>query len=103
MAEPTNGELLKEIKAVHAVLEDHEARLKPLEQWKIAYDAADAAITKYKQEHQDLSVSMKTAPHTQSLLSDGVNKDFLKLVGSIVALLSAVVGVLYLIAQSLLQ
>lgn len=96
MAQITNNDLLKEVKAIHALLQDHEARLKPLEQWKIAYDAADAAISRYKQDHKEAASFMANKP---SVFSDGVNKDFVKVVLQFLAVIASLLGIFYLVLQ----
>lgn len=48
---PTNKDLLKEIKAINGNIAEHNQRISSLEAWKIAVDAATSAIDKYKQEH----------------------------------------------------
>lgn len=100
MAQITNNDLLKEVKAIHAILKDHETRLKPLEQWKIAYDAADAAITKYKQENMDVALSIASK---STAFSDGVNKDFVKVVLQFLAVITTLLGLLYLTLQYFLK
>lgn len=49
---PTNKDLLKEIKQINGNIANHHERIKTLEAWKIATDAAKSAIDQYKQEHR---------------------------------------------------
>lgn len=100
MAQITNNDLLKEVKAIHGILRDHEERLKPLEQWKIAYDAADAAITKYKQENVEATMRVASKP---TAFSDGINKDFARVVLQFLAVITALLGIVYLVLQYFLK
>ena len=92
MAGPTNSDIMREIKGINQTLIDHEGRIKPLEQFKIAYDAADAAITKYRSEH----------PETKANVVSGINKEFLKVIGQVVALFGSLLALLYLVVETML-
>jgi hypothetical protein len=98
MAGPSNTDLMREIKAMGKVqldqgktLVDHESRIRQWERFKIAYDAADAALAKYRQEHPEAKVST----------FNGINKDFVNIIIKFLGVISALLGLLYLIIQNL--
>lgn len=95
MASPSNTEVIREVKILGGRMDQFDSRLIPLEQWKIAYDAASAAIDKYKKDQQLLVPAGK---------ADGVNalnKDFLALVAKVVALLTSLTGIIYFLVQNI--
>lgn len=95
--QPSNGELLKEIKSVHTILQGHEDRLKELERWKIAYDAAMEAVKNYKQEHQEVT------RRADALFGGGVMKDFVNVVLKFLGLITTLLGILYLVVEQLVK
>lgn len=89
MANPTNNEILKEIRLIHKNMDSFDSRLRPLEQWKIAYDAADSAIAKYK---RDQNIEPPVSKGMAAL-----NKDFLKLIVQLVSILGTALTIVYLV------
>lgn len=96
----TNSDLMKEVRGIHKILEDHENRLRQWEQFKIAYDAADAAVAKYKQEHTEVA---RIAGKATGLFSEGINKDFVNIVLKFLGVVTSMLGILYLLVKSLVQ
>lgn len=91
MPNTTNADLMREIKRgqeadenLLAMFKDHESRIRPLENFVIAYDAALKAV-------QNIN-----PPRTGSL-----NKDFVNVVLKFIALLTIMVGLIYLIVSKL--
>lgn len=97
MVEPTNSEILKELKSIHISIDNQEARIENLERWKIAFDAADAAVSKYKQEHIDNRSTVNLAANSGGLMGSATNEQFLKILGSIIALLASIAAILFAI------
>lgn len=79
--QPTNQDLLKEIKAMSAIVSKIDGRVFLLETWKIATDAASAAVDKYKANENKTSDSW-------------INKELIKVLaialGAIVSLIALI-------------
>lgn len=50
--EPTNQDILKEIRTVQTTLQDYGSRLTNLETWRVSENAARSAVESYKKEHE---------------------------------------------------
>lgn len=96
--EPTNKELMTEIKEVSKAMRKLDERIIPLERWKIAFDAANAAIAEYKQQNENIAFATK---EKSAQVAMGINKDFVNVVLKFIALLASVVALGFLIIQTI--
>lgn len=77
----SNKDLLKEIKAINGNIVNHHERIKSLEAWKIATDAAETAIAKYKLDHPRRNGNGITLP-----------KEVIKILGYLAGAIAVLVG-----------
>lgn len=88
----SNADIFREVNQVKRdnsdmlnMIKDHEARIRPLENWKIAYEAAVKAL-------DGVSTPRPT---------NAINKEFVNIVTKFIALLTGMVGVIYLAISNL--
>lgn len=91
--EPSNTDIFRKVQDIekgqadmHTMVKDHENRLRPLENWKIAYEAAAKALE-----------GIHASPNNNT------NKDFSTFVVKVMGLMTAIVGLLYLMVQQLVK
>lgn len=89
--EPSNTDIFRKVQDIekgqgemHAMIKDHETRLRPLENWKIAYEAAAKALE-----------GIHTSP------ASNTNKDFTTFVIKVIGMMTGIVALLYLMVQQL--
>lgn len=89
--EPSNTDIFRKVQDIekgqgemHTMVKDHETRLRAVENFKVAYEAATKALE-----------GVKANP------GNSTNKDFVNFVLKVTGLMTAIVGFLYLMVQQL--
>lgn len=85
---PTNSDIYREILTIQGTMKKFEERLRPLEDWKVAYQAATEALDKAK-------IPQMTGQ------SGTLNAAFVKVVLKVLGYMTALVGLLYLMIDKL--
>lgn len=90
MGKPTNSDIYRKLSTVEQsqgsmlkMIEDHEARIRPLENWKIAYEAA-----------------VKALEGVPSRNLNSLNSDFVKVVLRFLTVITALLGIVLLLVQA---
>lgn len=94
--QPDLNAILKEVKSIHAILDDHENRITDVERWKIATIAAEQAIAKYKQDNPPLS-------ERRTIFGEGVNTELVKLIGQALGIIGGLVTLVYWALQEFVK
>jgi hypothetical protein len=91
--EPTNSEILAELKSMNKVIERHGTDIDGLKDWRRGTEIAKAAVDEYKRELELEGKGIKT-------VDAGINQDSFKLMGKALGIISALIALFYAFLQS---
>lgn len=91
MNEPTNADLLREIKAITKITDDHEQRLKDIEHYKTTQEAVAEYVAKYG----------TSAQKEGRVTGESDNKELVKTIVKLFSLFTGIIALIYAIIQAL--